>query len=596
MTTADLLAADFQLRSSNILVAPLDAAGVYPRGDLVVYRACAGAEFFGCNALFTLAAEQHDLVPDLDTFIDPEDTSIHGDPPEERAPLAPDQGLSPSRERPPISLRVPYRHGRREHRRPGTVGQSVGYPVPPGESPHAGDVALECHRGPETLRRRVSLMASRVQTVERNAGTDAIVVRAGMPEGGRRVCGVHQDTPEGVRGEDGLEALDLASRRPLVGIGRGEMRVEAGEPRAKYLARLPHLRGLHSPAVHPRVHLQVCLETWVGRYAPRARDGVGRHGQAMFPGQPQPVRREVGEAQDRHFKTRAPQLCSFLDGDDGERICPGPDTGAGHFHRAVAVSVRLDHGHQARVRGLAFECAHVVAHGARIHLSPGTARDPDSGGRAAHGRTYRWGLSTWRVRISMRVITPRRASPSATGRILTLLSAMMVEASARVASGEMVISSLVITSSTVTPALLSASLRYSSQLPSGMRPPRMSRKPGALMSASRKIRSPSVTIPTSLPSWTTGAPEIPVSAKSLIAASTVSSGPSVGHSECEISATFNSLISCCSMLYPPDRRSRSHARYCKRTGKPPAKVSTPCLRLRSPWPAGRRGRTRRARR
>src|SRR5919112_3956688 len=148
MTTADLRAADFQLRSSNILVAPLDAAGGYPRGDLVVYRGCAGAELFSGNALIALAAEQHDLLPDLDIFVDPEDAGIHGNPPQERASQASDQGLSPSRERPPISLRVPYRHGRREHRRPGTVGQSVGYPVPPGESPHAGDVALECHRGP----------------------------------------------------------------------------------------------------------------------------------------------------------------------------------------------------------------------------------------------------------------------------------------------------------------------------------------------------------------------------------------------------------------------------------------------------------------
>src|SRR5215211_3921331 len=114
MTTADLRAADFQLRSSNILVAPLDAAGVYPRGDFVVYRACAGAELFGCNALFTLAAEQHDLVPVLDIFVRPEDTGIHRDAPQQRAPLAPDHGLSPSRKRPPITLRVPYRHGPRE--------------------------------------------------------------------------------------------------------------------------------------------------------------------------------------------------------------------------------------------------------------------------------------------------------------------------------------------------------------------------------------------------------------------------------------------------------------------------------------------------
>src|SRR5215211_7690508 len=109
MTTADLLAADFQLRSSNILVAPLDAAGVYARGDLIVYRACAGAEFFCCNALFTLATEQHDLVPDLDIFVHPEDAGIHRDPSQQRAPLAPDQGLSLSRKRaytPPRTLQA----------------------------------------------------------------------------------------------------------------------------------------------------------------------------------------------------------------------------------------------------------------------------------------------------------------------------------------------------------------------------------------------------------------------------------------------------------------------------------------------------------
>jgi hypothetical protein len=65
------------LRSSNILVAPLDAAGVYPRGDLVVYRARAGAELFSGNTLFALSAEQHDLVTDLDIFVHPEDAGIH---------------------------------------------------------------------------------------------------------------------------------------------------------------------------------------------------------------------------------------------------------------------------------------------------------------------------------------------------------------------------------------------------------------------------------------------------------------------------------------------------------------------------------------
>src|SRR5215210_6111269 len=260
MTTADLLAAGFHLRPSNILVAPLDAAGVYPRGDLVVYRACTKAELFGRNALFALRAEQHDLVPDLDALVDPEDAGVHRNPPQERVPEAPDQDLSPPRERPPVPLRVPDGHGRREHRRPSPESQPVRYPVPAGELAHAGDVALEDHSRPQALHRRISLVARRVQPVERDAGTDAVVVRLGMPEGGRRVRSVHHDTAEGLRGKHGLEAFDLVSRRLLVGVGRGEMRVDAGEPRAKYPARLPHLRWLHAPAAHPRVHLQVRLE------------------------------------------------------------------------------------------------------------------------------------------------------------------------------------------------------------------------------------------------------------------------------------------------------------------------------------------------
>src|SRR5215212_2365829 len=127
MTTADLLAADFQLRSSNIVVAPLDAAGTNPRVDLVVYRLGQGAEFFGRIPPFPRPANS----PNLDIFVHPEDAGIHRDPPQQRASLAPDQGLSPSRKRPPILLRVPYRHGRREHRPPGPVGQPVRYPVTP---------------------------------------------------------------------------------------------------------------------------------------------------------------------------------------------------------------------------------------------------------------------------------------------------------------------------------------------------------------------------------------------------------------------------------------------------------------------------------
>src|SRR5918993_1583846 len=97
MTIADRLAADFHLSPSNIPVAPLDATGVYPRGDLVVYRAGARTELFGADTLSALGTEQHDLISHLDCGIYTEDAGVHRNPSQERAPEAPDQGLCPPR-------------------------------------------------------------------------------------------------------------------------------------------------------------------------------------------------------------------------------------------------------------------------------------------------------------------------------------------------------------------------------------------------------------------------------------------------------------------------------------------------------------------
>src|SRR5919107_1804539 len=379
MTTADLRAAAFHLRPSNILVTPLDAAGVYTRGDLVVYRASARAELLRGNTPFALGAEQNDLLTHLDLAVDPEDAGVHRNPSEQRAPEAPDQGLSPPREGPPVPLRVPDGHGRRIHWCLCLERKPVGHPVPPGQPPYAGDVALEGHRRTQVLSGRVSLVTGRMQPVERNARTDAIVVRPWMPEGGSRVRGVDHDPAEGLRGEDGVEARDLTFRRLLVRVGRGEVRVDAGEPRAEYLARLPHLGKLDAPAVHPRVHLEVNVQVWMGCDAPRDLDRVGRHLQTVFCGKWEPVRQEVGKDQDRGFDTGAAQFSPLLDGDDGEGVCPRFDTGAGDLDGAVAVGIRLDDGHQARVVGPSFEGLHVVSHGAKVDLGPGTAGYPNAG-------------------------------------------------------------------------------------------------------------------------------------------------------------------------------------------------------------------------
>src|ERR671917_1729625 len=116
MTTPARRAANFQLRSSNILVAPLDAPGVHPGRHLVVYRAGPEAELLGRDAPAVLLAEQHDLVPDLNGLIRREDAGVHRYPPQQGPSLAPDQGLGPPRERPPVPFGVPNRHRRRELR------------------------------------------------------------------------------------------------------------------------------------------------------------------------------------------------------------------------------------------------------------------------------------------------------------------------------------------------------------------------------------------------------------------------------------------------------------------------------------------------
>src|SRR5215217_1947685 len=182
MTTAARRAAYFQLRSSNILVAPLDAPGIDPGRYLVVYRAGTRADLLRRHPPAGLLAEQHDLVPDLHRPIHLEDAGVHRDPSQKGTPLAPDEGLGPPRERPPVPLGVPHRHRSRERRRAGREGQPVGYPIARLQPPGVGDVALEDHCRPKPFGGRVSLIAGRVEAVESHAGTHAVVARIGVPE------------------------------------------------------------------------------------------------------------------------------------------------------------------------------------------------------------------------------------------------------------------------------------------------------------------------------------------------------------------------------------------------------------------------------
>src|SRR3712207_1388001 len=114
MTTAERLAADLQSRSLNILVAPLDAPGIHPGRYLVVYRPGPRADLPGGAPPPLLPPEQHAPAPTLARAAPPEDAGVHRDSPQQRSPPPPDEAPRLPRERPPIPLRVPDRHRRRE--------------------------------------------------------------------------------------------------------------------------------------------------------------------------------------------------------------------------------------------------------------------------------------------------------------------------------------------------------------------------------------------------------------------------------------------------------------------------------------------------
>src|SRR4028119_402817 len=104
---ADRRAAAFQLRPSNIRVAPLDPPGVDPGRDLVVYRVAKPPELLRRHFFVALRPDQHDLVPDLHCAGSFEDAGVHREPSEEGPPPTPDQGVGLPRERSTVTLRVP---------------------------------------------------------------------------------------------------------------------------------------------------------------------------------------------------------------------------------------------------------------------------------------------------------------------------------------------------------------------------------------------------------------------------------------------------------------------------------------------------------
>src|SRR5215210_1635756 len=300
------LKAPFQSRSSNIGITPLDAPGVDPGRYLVVYRARPPGDLLGPDALPSLLPYQHHLVPDLDISLDPEQAGVHRHPSQQGTPLSPNERLRPVREEAAVSLGIPDRHRRREHRLLGPERQPVRDPLTGREAPDIRHIALERERGPQVLVGGIALVPRRMQAIEGHAGADAVVVGGGSPEDAGGVGCMHEDATEVLHGQHLVEDFELATGCPFVGVCRGEVGVDPDELYPEDLSRLSSLVRLDAPAVHAGVDLEVGFEAGICNDALRARNRVGRDLETVLSSEGEPIREEVGEDEYRDVDACSP--------------------------------------------------------------------------------------------------------------------------------------------------------------------------------------------------------------------------------------------------------------------------------------------------
>src|ERR687886_21158 len=166
------LKAFFHSRSSNIGVAPLDALRVDPGCHFVVYRARPPCEFLGPDTLPTLLPDEHNLVPNLYSFVHREDASVHRHPAQNRATRPTYKRRRLAREYAMVPLSVPYRHRRRERGLSGLERQPVGDPLAGQKAPDVRHIAIQDECRLQVLVERVAFVPCRMQTVEGYTGAD----------------------------------------------------------------------------------------------------------------------------------------------------------------------------------------------------------------------------------------------------------------------------------------------------------------------------------------------------------------------------------------------------------------------------------------
>src|ERR687892_1602535 len=173
--------------------------------DLVADRSDMRAQLLRRDALVALRTEEHDLVPRGDVVVPAiDDDLVHRHGAGDAVAFAGDEHVGLRREPPPVPVGVPDRYGRYVRWSFERVPPSVRDALAGVEALHHRYRRTPPERRPQTERR--SDPASRVEAIDRGAGSNDIEMGLGEPDRRRAVRGVQRSSVE-ARGSERVAGL-----------------------------------------------------------------------------------------------------------------------------------------------------------------------------------------------------------------------------------------------------------------------------------------------------------------------------------------------------------------------------------------------------
>src|SRR6266542_4883123 len=437
-------AAFFHLRRSGSAIrSTVDArdAGAHPAGDLVLDGAQQLGELSGRDLLVPLVAQQHDLVAGSHLVVAAvHQELVHGDGPGHPVAAAADQHVGARGETPPVPVRVSDRDRGDGCVALQPVGQAVGEGLPRGEPPDQRHGGTPPHRRTEPLPQP----GTGRQAAQRHPHPHQVEMRLGVPDDRAAVRRVPPPGPDAVpleRPAHVEEPAELSEGRLGIVLGAREVGPQPVDAQAR--VHRPPDEGRdrfgreQTDPVHPGVGLHVDDGSDPGLVAgPHESPETLLCIDGQRDVRPERVglgpRRDLGQHQDRRGESRSAELEGLFQERHAEPGRAGLQRGAGSLQRAVAVPVRLHHGHE--LGALRLHEPHVVAYGVEVDLRDrrteralGGGRGP-AAGRQPASRSARTAAGTWSRTSSEVAPSPSRAPARSPARPCTYAPAQAASA------------------------------------------------------------------------------------------------------------------------------------------------------------------------